>query len=76
MSADVRLQDGSTVFVPVFPVQPATCSAASQTGVLAYWMDAGWGDLITENKKDGSFSSELVDAMADMIALDWIPWQP
>ena len=44
--------------------------------VLAYWMDAGWGDLITENKKDGSFSSELVDAMADMIALDWIPWQP
>jgi len=43
--------------------------------VLAYWMDAGWGDLIKENKGDGSFCNELVDAMASMIANDWMPWR-
>jgi len=38
-------------------------------------MDAGWGDLIKENKGSGSFCDELVDAMANMIANDWKPWE-
>lgn len=47
---------------------------AQRGRVLAYWMDAGWGDLIKENKGNGCFCKELVDAMAGMIAYDWIPW--
>jgi len=37
-------------------------------------MDAGWGDLIKDNKGGGYFGEELVVAMANMIANDWIPW--
>lgn len=42
--------------------------------VLAYWMDAGWGGLIKEDKGNHYFCGQLVDAMANMIAYDWIPW--
>ena len=37
-------------------------------------MDAGWGDLIKVNKGNDYFCDDLVDAMANMIARDWIPW--
>lgn len=44
--------------------------------VLAYWMDAGWGDLIKDNKGGGYFCDELVTAMANMIVNDWIRCHP
>lgn len=53
-------------------VLPST-RLAQQGRILAYWMDAGWGDLIKENKGKDYFCDELVDAMANMIVHDWIP---
>ena len=44
--------------------------------VLSYWMDAGWGDLIKENKGNDYFCDELVDAMASMIANEWMSRPP
>lgn len=47
---------------------------AAQPGrVLSRWGDAGWGRAVADNKRSGSFSDELVEAMANMIQNRWRP---
>lgn len=47
---------------------------AAQPGrVLSRWGDAGWGRTVADNKRSGSFSDELVEAMANMIQHRWRP---
>lgn len=41
--------------------------------VLSRWGDAGWGKMVADNKHNGSFSDELVEAVADMIQNRWKP---
>ena len=49
-------------------------SHRANTGrVLSRWDDAGWGSLVAEDKHDGRFRDELVDAAADMLNHRWIP---
>ena len=46
----------------------------SETGrVLSRWGDAGWGKLVAEDKHNGRFRDELVQAAADMIRERWHP---
>ena len=46
----------------------------SETGkVLSRWGDAGWGKLVAEDKNDGHFRDELVQAAADMMRERWHP---
>jgi ATP-dependent DNA helicase RecQ len=40
---------------------------------LAVYGDAGWGQAIKEGKSEGSFTDELVDAVAEMIESDLNP---
>lgn len=47
---------------------------AAQPGrALSRWGDAGWGRKVADNKHNGSFSDELVEAIADMIQNRWRP---
>jgi ATP-dependent DNA helicase RecQ len=41
--------------------------------VLSRWGDAGWGELVKEDKHEGYFRDELVKASADMISRRWRP---
>lgn len=41
--------------------------------VLSRWGDAGWGKMVADNKHNGSFSDELVEAVVDMIQNRWKP---
>ncbi|MYA89594.1 MAG: RecQ family ATP-dependent DNA helicase [Boseongicola sp. SB0662_bin_57] len=41
--------------------------------VLSRWGDAGWGSLVAEDKHDGRFRDELVNAAADMLKHRWKP---
>lgn len=41
--------------------------------VLSQWEDAGWGGMVATDKHVGYFRDELVEAMADMINLRWVP---
>ena len=41
--------------------------------VLSRWGDAGWGQLAAQDKHEGRFRDELVDALAEMILERWRP---
>jgi ATP-dependent DNA helicase RecQ len=46
----------------------------AQTGrILSRWGDAGWGNLVAEDKRSGRFRDELVDAVAEMVVERWGP---
>tara|TARA_R110001592_G_scaffold363263_1_gene682789 strand:- start:15635 stop:17734 length:2100 start_codon:yes stop_codon:yes gene_type:complete len=46
---------------------------AQEGRVLSRWGDAGWGRTVADNKHEGRFSDELVDAMVEMIQRRWQP---
>ncbi|MDD2723428.1 MAG: helicase-related protein [Methylovulum sp.] len=47
---------------------------ATQEGrVLSRWRDAGWGNLVADDKSNNHFRNELVDAVAEMIRQRWKP---
>lgn len=41
--------------------------------ILSRWGDAGWGQLVSDNKHAGHFVDELVDAAVEMIVERWKP---
>jgi ATP-dependent DNA helicase RecQ len=41
--------------------------------ILSRWGDAGWGELVAEDKRWGYFRDELVDAVAEMLRDRWRP---
>lgn len=46
----------------------------AETGrILSRWGDAGWGQLVANDKHNGHFRDELVDAIAEMIRDRWQP---
>lgn len=46
----------------------------AETGrILSRWGDAGWGQLVVDDKHNGHFRDELVDAIAEMIRDRWQP---
>lgn len=46
----------------------------AETGrILSRWGDAGWGQLVADDKHSGHFRDELVDAIAEMIRDRWQP---
>lgn len=44
---------------------------AQEGRVLSRWNDGGWGHLVKRGKRQGQFSDELVEAMAEMIEQRW-----
>ena len=46
---------------------------AEEGRILSRWGDAGWGQLVAEDKRDGRFRDELVTAVAEMIRERWQP---
>lgn len=50
---------------------------SSETGrILSRWGDAGWGQLVADNKHNGNFEDALVDAVTSMILERWKPHPP
>lgn len=46
----------------------------AETGrILSRWGDAGWGQLVADDKHTGRFRDELVDAVVDMFQNRWRP---
>lgn len=46
----------------------------AETGrILSRWQDAGWGQLVAEDKKNGKFRDELVLATKDLLLQRWCP---
>ena len=46
----------------------------AETGrILSRWGDAGWGQLVADDKHRGQFRSELVEAVAEMLRDRWRP---
>ena len=41
--------------------------------ILSRWGDAGWGELVAEDKYAGHFRDELVEAVAEMLEQRWQP---
>ncbi|MCY4287088.1 MAG: RecQ family ATP-dependent DNA helicase [Aestuariivita sp.] len=49
----------------------------AETGrILSRWGDAGWGQLVTDDKLAGRFRDELVDAVMEMLNDRWQPTPP
>ncbi len=46
---------------------------AAEGRILARWGDAGWGSLVAEDKHNGHFRDELVEAVAEMFNERWHP---
>ncbi len=46
---------------------------ASEGRILSRWRDAGWGDMVANDKFDGRFRDELVEAVAEMYQQRWRP---
>lgn len=46
---------------------------AQEGRVLSRWGDAGWGRIVVAHKYAGRFGDELVEALAEMIQLRWLP---
>ncbi|EAR01411.1 RecQ family ATP-dependent DNA helicase [Maribacter sp. HTCC2170] len=46
---------------------------AEKGKVLSRWGDAGWGNIVANDKHQGFFRNELVDAMNEMIVERWCP---
>ncbi|ELB2905522.1 RecQ family ATP-dependent DNA helicase [Vibrio alginolyticus] len=44
---------------------------AQEGRVLSRWGDAGWGQMVRDDKHENHFRNELVDAMAEMILERW-----
>ena len=48
-----------------------------ETGrILSRWGDAGWGQLVADDKLGGHFRDELVDAVVEMLNDRWQPMPP
>jgi ATP-dependent DNA helicase RecQ len=46
----------------------------AETGrILSRWGDAGWGQVVADDKHSGRFRDELVDAVAEMLRDRWRP---
>ncbi len=46
----------------------------AETGrILSRWGDAGWGQLIADDKNSGNFRDELVEAVVEMLNHRWQP---
>lgn len=46
----------------------------AETGrILSRWGDAGWGQLVADNKHSGHFGNELVEAVVEMLTERWRP---
>ena len=41
--------------------------------ILSRWGDAGWGQIVAEDKQNGHFRDELVEAAKEMISARWKP---
>ena len=49
----------------------------AETGrILSRWGDAGWGQLVADDKHAGRFRDELVDAVVDVLKNRWQPSPP
>ncbi|EMT6576770.1 RecQ family ATP-dependent DNA helicase [Providencia rettgeri] len=46
---------------------------AQKGRILSCWGDAGWGEVVAQQKRAGYFGDDLVKAMAEMIAQRWKP---
>ena len=46
---------------------------ASVGRILSQWGDAGWGDMVRQDKHSGSFRPELARAIAEMVMTRWCP---
>jgi len=46
---------------------------ASEGRILSRWGDAGWGGLVADDKHNGHFRDELVEAVAEMLEQRWQP---
>lgn len=51
------------------PVELRACEGR----VLARWQDTSWGKMVADDKHNGVFRDELVEAMAEMITQRWRP---
>ena len=49
---------------------------AAEGRILARWGDAGWGQMVLEDKHQGRFRDELVRAVGEMIRDRWRPDPP
>ena len=48
----------------------------AETGrILSRWGDAGWGQIVAEDKHNGHLRDELVDAVAEMCSSGGSPSQ-
>ncbi len=47
--------------------------AAEEGRILSRWGDAGWGQMVADDKHNNHFRDELVDATAEMIIERWNP---
>ena len=49
----------------------------AETGrILSRWGDAGWGQVVAQDKHRGQFGDQLVNAVVDMISVRWQPEPP
>ena len=49
----------------------------AETGrILSRWGDAGWGQVVADDKRQGHFRDELVGAVAEMLRNRWKPDPP
>ena len=49
----------------------------AETGrILSRWGDAGWGQIVADDKRQGHFRDELVGAVAEMLRDRWKPDPP
>ncbi len=46
---------------------------ASESRILSQWRDAGWGNMVADDKFNGRFRDELVEAIAEMYEHRWQP---
>lgn len=65
-------EHAKTFTIYSFPRQLGSL-CAQEGRVLSRWGDAGWGNLVKEDKEKNCFSDELVNAVADMITQRWKP---
>ena len=49
---------------------------AEEGRILSRWGDAGWGEMVENDKNGGGFSDTLIDALAEMIEKRWHPEPP
>lgn len=64
----------ATNALPVYEWSGRLNNLVAEKGkVLSRWGDAGWGNIVANDKHQGSFRDELVDAMNEMIVERWQP---